>query len=96
MASNLNPDPAYSFIKSVQGDFNQADERFGDSAGNQCAINSLVAICFSNVKKISTWSNVHCNFVLENGDSVYKSNNYLGHLTFRELPIELTLEGIKF
>ena len=41
-----NPGPPYSVIKSVQGDFNQADAKFGASAGTQCAINSLVAICF--------------------------------------------------
>ena len=91
-----NPGPAYSVIKSVQGDFNQADVKFGTSAGNQCAVNSLVAICFSNVKKISIWNNVHLNFVLENGDSVYKNKGYVGYLTFQQLPEKLILQGIEF
>ena len=91
-----NPGPAYSIMKSVQGDFNQADTRFGTSAGSQCAINSLVAICFSSVKKISTWNNVHLNFVLENGDSVYKDKGYTGYLTFQQLPEKLDLRGIEF
>ena len=32
----------------------QADVKFGVSAGNQCVINSLVAICFSHIKKVGT------------------------------------------
>ena len=63
-----NPGPSYTIVKSIQGDFNQGDKKFGDSAGTQCAINSLVAICFSTIKKISFWNNTHLNFVLENGD----------------------------
>ena len=70
----------YSIIKSVQGDFNQADTMFGDTGGNQCSINCLVAICFSTVKKISCWNNVHLNFVLENGDAIYKNLGYTGHI----------------
>ena len=86
----------YSIVKSVQGDFNQADAKFGASAETQCAINSLVAICFSNVNKISTWNNVHINFVLENGDSVYKDDGYIGYINFQQLPEKLVLQGIEF
>ena len=67
--------PPYTVVKSVKGDFNQGDSRFGDTAGSQCSINSLVAICFSTFKKISIWNHVHLNFVLENGDNIYKNQN---------------------
>ena len=36
-----NPGPTYNVLKSVQGDFHQADDKFGDAGGNQCGINSL-------------------------------------------------------
>ena len=70
-----------NIIKSVQGDFHQADQKFGNTGGNQCGINCLVAICFSTIKKISSWNNVHLNFVLENGDTVYENEGYTGHIT---------------
>ena len=91
-----NPGPSYTIVKLTQGDFNQGDKQFGDSAGNQCAINSLVAICFSTVKKISFWNNTHLNFVLESGDTVYKNNGYAGYLTFEEMPDNIFLRGSQF
>ena len=92
-----NPCPAtYNIIKSVQGDFHQADNKFGDTGGSQCGINSLVAICFSTIKKISSWNNLHLNFVLENGDSIYKNEGYVGYITFQEMPEVLHLQDTQF
>ena len=39
-------------IKFVQGSFHQADLRFGNSAGTQCACCGLVSVSFTFVKKI--------------------------------------------
>ena len=91
-----NPGPSYTIVKSIQGDFNQGDKKFGATAGSQCAINSLVAICFSTIKKISFWSNIHLNFVLESGDTVYKNKGYVGYLTFQEMPDNIFLRGTQF
>ena len=89
-----NPGPSYTIVNSVQGDFNQGDKKFGVSAGSQCAINSLVAICFSTIKKISF--NTHLNFVVESGDIVYKNKGYVGYITFEEMPDNIFLRGSQF
>ena len=91
-----NPGPTYNVLKSVQGDFHQADDKFGDTGGNQCGINSLVAICFSTIRKISIWNNLHLNFVLENGDTAYKNEAYKGHITLQEMPKILSVRDAQF
>lgn len=86
----------YTVLKSIQANFHQGDENFGNTEGSQCAINSLVALCFSTVKIISTWNNVHLNFVLEKGDSIYKNLGFTGNLSFDDLPQSIDLAGSKF
>ena len=41
------------FKSCVQGSFSQNDPRFGDSAGMQCACNTLASLCWSVNRKVN-------------------------------------------
>ena len=91
-----NPGPAvYSdnSLKIVQGSFHQGDPKFGYTAGVQCACNSLFAICWSIVKRVTVWSTYDLDYILENGDSMYKSLNTDKILSLDDLPPNVTVEG---
>ena len=42
---------------SVQGSFNQENERFGLTAGRQCTYNALTSVAFTLIKSPGTWNN---------------------------------------
>ena len=59
----------YNVIKVTPGSFHQGNvQKFFETAGLQCGINSIVSICFSNVKKISSWNTGDMDFLLETGN----------------------------
>ena len=60
---------------SVQGSFNQENERFGLTAGRQCTYNTLTSVAFTLIKSPGTWNNRDMDFILENGDAIYKGLN---------------------
>ena len=66
-----NPGPTCNFLKVVQGSFHQGDTKFGHTAGVQCACNSLFAICWSVIKRVTVWSTYDLDYILANGDSIF-------------------------
>ena len=49
-----NPGPTtYDLLKVVQGSFHQGDPKFGQTAGIQCACNSLFSLCWSSIKRVT-------------------------------------------
>ena len=62
-------------------------------AGIQCACNSLYALCWSTIKRISVWTTSDLYYVLENGDSLFKSINTNMALNVDELPVNVNIEG---
>ena len=47
-----NSQPTYNVIKITPGSFHQGNvEKFFETAGLQCGINSIVSMCFTMVKK---------------------------------------------
>ena len=51
-----NPGPTFEILKVVQGSFHQGHPKFGHTAGVQCACNSLYALCWSTVKRVTVWT----------------------------------------
>ena len=88
-----NPGPSYKIEKVVSGTFHQAHPKFGDSAGIQCACNALYAICFSLIKKISLWKAFDLDYILENGDAVFKTFRIQRALSINELPSKIKIEN---
>ena len=60
--------PGPDFYKIVTGSFHQGDIKFGQTAGIQCARNSLFAIAWSTVRKVRIWNGLDLDNVLNNGD----------------------------
>ena len=82
-----NPGPFYNLIKTVKASYHQGHIKFGDSAGMQCACNCLFAICFNAVaKRVALWKMNDLNFILDQGDQIYKELNISGMLSIQELP----------
>ena len=88
-----NPGPTFKILKVIQGSFHQGHHKFGHTAGIQCACNSLYALCWSVIKCVSVWTTSDLDYVLENGDCLYKSLNTNLTLNVDELPRNVTIEG---
>ena len=63
----------YEIEKVVQGSFCQSNLAFGSSAGLQCSTNSLVSICWSQIKNHRYWVAEDLDDILTCGDSIYKT-----------------------
>ena len=84
-----NPGP-YEILRSVQGSFNQGSvAMFGETAGRQCACNALFVVCWSLVRKISYWTTRDLDYILIQGDNLYKSLNKESFLSVDDLPREI-------
>ena len=76
-----------SFYKKVlQGTFNQGHPMFGETAGRQCSCCSLFAIFFTIVKSPGHWDRNDLDFVVQEGDTLYKSKNTTDFLMVTQLP----------
>ena len=82
----LNPGP-YEIKRSVQGSFNQDNVAlFGETAGRQCACNALFLICWSVVRDICNWKSVDLDYILIEGDKLFKSLKCRDYLSVDQLP----------
>ena len=80
-----------SALKVVQGSFHQGNKKFGDTAGKQCTCCSLFSVAFTLIKSPGYWDSKDLDFILENGDYIYKSLNRSDYLMFSDLPIDIPL-----
>ena len=81
------------FQSCVQGSFNQNDPRFGDSAGIQCACNTLTSICWSVNRRVKIWKSFDLDYILIKGNEIFEAVNLNRSLYFDELPKEFKLAG---
>lgn len=85
----LNPGP-YAILKCIQASFHQGHEKFGNTRGIQCSCISLFSICFSTLKAVSRWTCNDLEYILEQGDTLYKQQNSLDFLSAAEtLPLNV-------
>ena len=88
-----NPGPSFNILKVIQGSFHQGNPKFGHTAGIQCACNSLYALCWSVIKRVSVWTTSDLDYFMEKGDCLFKSLNTNLTLNIDELPRNITIEG---
>ena len=81
-----NPGPTYVTEKAIHGSYHQGDQRFGNTAGVQCACNSLYALCWSQIKKVYSWNTSDLDHILTEGDKLYKTLNTFDMLSVEDLP----------
>ena len=82
-----------SFEKITQGSFNQSHSMFGDSVGKQCATCSLYAIYFTLVRFPGHWNVDDLDFIVNEGDKLYKSLNKSRYLLVTDLPQIVSMFG---
>ena len=87
--------PSYQVSKVVLGSFNQANiDLFGETAGTQCSCNALYACFWTYMRPICEWETTDLDFVLVNGDKIYKSLNARErYLSFEDLPRSIQHDG---
>ena len=76
-----NPSPTYVIEKAIRGSYHQDDQRFGNTAGIQCACNSLYALCWSQIKKVNSWNTSDLDHILTEGDKLHITLNTFGMLS---------------
>lgn len=76
----------------VQGSFHQGNVRFQQSAGKQCTCCSLFSVAFILIKSQGHWNSDDLDFIVENGDSIYKSLNVVTYLALNELPAHIPFD----
>ena len=91
-----NPGPSYEIVKVVQGSFNQGHPQFGVTSGMQCACNSLFSICWSTVRRVALWKNTDLDYILINGDEIFKKLGKNCYLAFEDLPRYVTSGNTNF
>ena len=74
------------FEKIIQGSFNQSHLSFGTSAGKQCACCSLFSICFNKIRSPGYWNTEDLDFLVREGDNLYKSLRKDTYLMVPDLP----------
>ena len=82
---NLGP---YEIIRSVQGSFNQSYVAlFGKTAGKQYSCITLFSIYWSVVRDISNWTSVDLNYILVQGEKLYKSLKFCDYLNVNQFTV---------
>ena len=81
------------YKKVLQGTFHQGHVMFGETAGRQCSCCSLFAICFTLVKSPGHWNSCDLDFILREGDTLYKAQNTMAHLMATQLPKFVAIFG---
>ena len=73
--------------KVVQGSFHQGATKFGESAGSQCTCCALFSVVFNQlIKSSGRWDSFDLDYIVSNGDKVYKDLGKSGYLMFDDLP----------
>ena len=89
--AELNPG-SYQVIRSVQGSFTQGNVALiGETAGRQCACNALFSICWSVVRDICNWKSLALDYILVEGDKLYKSLKCRDYLNVDQLPRQVKI-----
>ena len=71
----------------------QSHPKFGETADMPCACNEMLAVCWSNVRKISCWSSFDFDHVLDLGDNLFKNLGLNRYLDTSDLPEHVSLDG---
>ena len=89
-----NPGPCHISYKNLfKAPFIKHILKFGETSGIQCACNSLFAICWSSIKRVSIWKPWDLDYILEHGDALFKDINILRPLYVEELPKTVLING---
>ena len=80
--------------KTIQASYHQSNVRYGRSAGIQCTSNAYLAIIFSTVRNINTWKPFDLDYILEQGDRIFKDFDVNQALAVDEPPLNISIEDV--
>ena len=80
-------------VSSVIATFHQGNEKFGETRGTQCSCISLFAIVFSAFKNVAYFNSNDLEYILEQGDALYKTIGSHDFLSCPDLPREFMVEN---
>ena len=83
----------YTIVKLVQGSFHQGHTKFGETAGRQCVCNALLAIAWSKIKKVSLWRSADLDYILIQGDFLYKSLCVQSYIDVDDIPERFNIDS---
>ena len=90
-ASYKNPTPV-GVIISVQESFNHGNIAFfGGTEGRKFACNVLFSIFWSVVRDVCFWKSVDLDYILVDGDKLYKLLGFQDYLNVEELPRQVKI-----
>ena len=93
LVHGIESNPGPTFSKAIEGSFHQGDPKFGDTAGFQCTGNSLIAICFGTIKRLSLWKSWNLDYILHQGDALFKLLQATGPLEVEQMPRNILIES---
>ena len=85
----------YVPLATIQATFHQGNDKFGETKGIQCSCISLFGIIFSAFKNIARWTCHDLEYIIEQGDGLYKTTGRSDYLSSTELPQEITVENLQ-
>ena len=90
-----NPGPrSYIIKKTINASHHQGHVRYGRSAGMQCTSNAYLVVIFSKSKYINRWKPFDLNYILEQGDGIFKDVDVNQALAVDELSLNISIEDV--
>ena len=83
----------YAIKKLVQASHHEGNSKFEESAGMQCTNNAYFAVIFSTIKSIEILKTFDLDYILEQGENIFKQVGVYQPLTVDELPHDISIEG---
>ena len=94
MAFENNPGPNNYYIKrALHGTYHQGNEKFGEAAGIKCTSNDFYTICYLVLKNVSTWAYFDLDYIIAQGDNLWKCLEVHEPLAVDDLPLSVKLKG---
>ena len=66
---------------------------FGESTGRQCACITLFSIAWSKIRRVGLWNSSDLNYILNEGDQIYKNLGECDFLTVDDLPESVDIKS---
>ena len=79
--------------KVVQATHHQGDGKYGESRGMQCSCMALMSVGWTLLKPVSRWQLSDLDYILFNGDLLFKSINKFRYLSIDDMPNILTIKN---
>ena len=83
----------HQITEVLKASHHQANARYGETAGIQCACMTLMAICLTIFKDVHVWESYDLDYILEQGDRIFKDLRMFRLLGIDDLPQNFAVEG---